>query len=229
MFTFGSMIVRIEKSWEVLLKKEFDKPYFEQLVNFVKSEYQNYPDQIFPKGNQIFRALDMCPVNDVKVVILGQDPYPTRGHAHGLCFSCDAHVKPLPKSLQNIFKELYDDLRIPEKLNGDLQSWAKQGVLLLNTVLTVREGQPESHANKGWEQFTDELLVQLSQYNENVVYLLWGSKAQRKKDLINNKANLILEAPHPSPLSVYRGFFGCKHFSQTNTYLKAKGKDPINW
>lgn len=223
------MIVRIEKSWEVLLKKEFDKPYFEQLVNFVKSEYQNYPNQIFPKGNQIFRALDMCPVNDVKVVILGQDPYPTRGHAHGLCFSCDAHVKPLPKSLQNIFKELYDDLSIPEKLNGDLQSWAEQGVLLLNTVLTVREGQPESHANKGWEQFTDELLVQLSQYNENVVYLLWGSKAQRKKGLINDKTNLILEAPHPSPLSVYRGFFGCKHFSQTNTYLKAKGKDPINW
>lgn len=229
MFNFESMIVRIEKSWKDLIGSEFEKPYFKDLVNFVKTEYQQFPNQIFPQGSQIFRALDLCPVDKVKVVILGQDPYPTKGHAHGLCFSCDSHVKPLPKSLQNIFKELYDDLGIPAKQHGDLQNWASQGVLLLNTVLTVREGQPESHANKGWERFTDELLYRLSLEHKNVVYMLWGSKAQRKIDLIDQSNNLILQAPHPSPLSVYRGFYGCKHFSQANAYLESSGKTCIQW
>jgi uracil-DNA glycosylase len=223
------MLVRIEKSWKELLHNEFEKPYFEKLSNFVKTEFSQYPNAIFPKGGQIFRALDLCPVENVKVVILGQDPYPTRGHAHGLCFSCDSNVKPLPKSLKNIYKEIEQDLGIIKGSDGDLQDWAKQGVLLLNTVLTVKEGLPDSHANKGWENFTDAILKGLNAERENVVYILWGSKAQKKSELLNHNNNLILKSPHPSPLSAYRGFFGCKHFSATNDYLKSHGKSPINW
>ncbi|GAB5416021.1 MAG: uracil-DNA glycosylase [Crocinitomicaceae bacterium] len=223
------MEVTIEFSWKKALQSEFSKRYFESLVAFVKSEYQKYPGAIFPHGNQIFRAFDSCPLDKVKVVILGQDPYPTKGHAHGLCFSCDAHVKPLPKSLHNIFKELKSDLDIDPRTSGDLNFWAEQGVLLLNATLTVREGQPESHAGKGWEIFTDAVINALNEQQSNVVYLLWGSKAQRKAENVDASKNLILKAPHPSPLSAYRGFFGCKHFSQCNEYLKQNGREVIQW
>jgi len=223
------MEVSIESSWKKVLEPEFSKPYFEHLVNFVKSEYQQYPGRIFPKGNQIFRAFDACPFEKVKVVILGQDPYPTRGHAHGLCFSCESDVRPLPKSLKNIYKELENDLGITPSDSGDLISWAQQGVLLLNATLTVREGQPESHAGKGWELFTDSVIHQLNAHKKNVVYLLWGSKAQRKAENVDPNINLVLRAPHPSPLSAHRGFFGSKHFSQCNDYLIKEGTQPIDW
>lgn len=223
------MEVAIESSWKKALEREFSKPYFEALVSFVKSEYLKHPGSIFPKGNQIFRAFDACPLDEVKVVILGQDPYPTRGHAHGLCFSCEAHVKPLPKSLNNIYKELKTDLDIDPKTSGDLNFWAEQGVLLLNATLTVREGQPESHAGKGWELFTDAVINTLNEQKSNVVYLLWGSKAQRKAENVNAQNNLVLKAPHPSPLSAHRGFFGSQHFSKCNAYLEAQGLQPIQW
>lgn len=223
------MDVAIESSWKSALENEFSKPYFESLVSFVKSEYQQHPNRIFPKGNQIFRAFDACPLDRVKVVILGQDPYPTRGHAHGLCFSCEADVRPLPKSLKNIYKELESDLGIPQSDSGDLNAWAKQGVLLLNATLTVREGQPESHAGKGWELFTDAVIHTLNERKSNVVYLLWGSKAQRKAENVDPNKNLVLRAPHPSPLSAHRGFFGSKHFSQCNEYLKKSGLGEISW
>lgn len=223
------MDVKINDSWKKKLSKEFGKMYFESLITFVKEEYQKYPNAIFPKGNQIFRAFDTCPFENVKVVILGQDPYPTKGHAHGLCFSTDQHVRPLPKSLNNIFKELKDDLGIEIRANGDLSDWAEQGVLLLNTVLTVQEGNADSHSGKGWELFTDAVINALNDNSENIVYILWGAKAQRKAENVNASKNLILKSPHPSPLSSYRGFFGCKHFSKTNEYLLEKGKESINW
>lgn len=224
------MEVKIEQSWKILLQSEFDKPYFEKLVSFVRSEYQSKPNQIFPAGNQIFRAFDECPLENVKVVILGQDPYPTRGHAHGLCFSAEPDVSPLPKSLKNIYKEISDDLGIEmSQRNGDLSHWARQGVLLLNATLTVREGIPESHSNRGWELFTDAVIQKLSEQKENVVYMLWGSKAIRKAEHVPRDKNMILTAPHPSPLSAYRGFFGCRHFSKANEYLTEKGKTPIKW
>lgn len=227
--TFVFMQVTIEPSWKKALGNEFSKPYFESLVDFVKSEYSKHPESVFPKGNQIFRAFDACPLDEVKVVILGQDPYPTKGHAHGLCFSCEPHVRPLPKSLKNIYKELQSDLGIEIPEDGDLNRWAEQGVFLLNASLTVREGQPESHAGKGWEIFTDAVIQTLNEQKSNVVYLLWGSKAQRKAENVDSKNNLILRAPHPSPLSAHRGFFGSKHFSQCNTYLEQNGLKPIEW
>lgn len=223
------MDVAIESSWKKALEDEFSKPYFENLVTFVKSEYQKYPGSVFPSGNQIFRAFDACPLSEVKVVILGQDPYPTKGHAHGLCFSCESHVRPLPKSLNNIYKELNSDLGIAIPESGDLNRWAEQGVFLLNASLTVREGQPESHAGKGWELFTDAVINVLNQQKSKVVYMLWGSKAQRKAENVDGAKNLILRAPHPSPLSAHRGFFGCKHFSQCNTYLQQNGMNLIQW
>ena len=223
------MDVSIESSWKNVLSKEFDKDYFGKLVDFVKTEYQNHPGRIFPKGKEIFRAFEACPFEQVKVVILGQDPYPTRGHAHGLCFSCEPDVRPLPKSLNNIYKELEQDLGIAPSQSGDLNHWAEQGVLLLNATLTVREGQPESHAGKGWELFTDAVINALNEHNSNVVYMLWGSKAQRKAENVNSGRNLILKAPHPSPLSAHRGFFGCGHFSKCNEYLKAYNLEPIRW
>lgn len=223
------MEVAIESSWKNVLSREFEKDYFINLVNFVKSEYAAHPGRIFPKGNQIFRAFDACSFDQVRVVILGQDPYPTRGHAHGLCFSCEPDVRPLPKSLNNIYKELNADLGISIPENGDLNRWAEQGVLLLNATLTVREGQPESHAGKGWELFTDAVINALNEHKTNVVYMLWGSKAQRKAENVNRNKNLILTAPHPSPLSAHRGFFGCKHFSQCNEYLRRSGLSEINW
>lgn len=223
------MEIKMEASWKKVLSEEFSKPYFQDLVNFVNEEYSKHPNAIFPKGNQIFRAFDACPFDEVKVVILGQDPYPTRGHAHGLCFSVEPEVKPLPKSLQNIYKELQSDTGLTPPSNGSLIHWAEQGVLLLNASLTVREGLPESHANKGWEKFTDAVIAKLAEQKEGLVYILWGSKAQRKAENVNPAKNLILSAPHPSPLSAHRGFFGSKPFSKTNDYLNQNKQAPISW
>jgi uracil-DNA glycosylase len=223
------MDVKIESSWKDLLKDEFDKDYFKSLTGFVKNEFAQFSGQIFPAGSQIFRAFDACPVDKVKVVILGQDPYPTKGHAHGLCFSVEPDVRPLPKSLKNIYAEIVDDLSIKPPEDGDLNRWAEQGVLLLNAVLTVREGIPDSHSGKGWELFTDAVIDKLNNTKSGIVYMLWGSKAQRKAENVTKHDNLILSSPHPSPLSAYRGFFGCKHFSKANAYLKSMGKTEINW
>lgn len=220
------MQVKIEKSWQEVLQVEFDKPYFESLVSFVKQEYAS--NTIFPPAGQIFNAFNTCPFNNVKVVILGQDPYHGPGQAHGLCFSVNDGIQ-FPPSLQNIFKEITSDLGIPAPKTGNLTRWAEQGVLLLNATLTVRASQAGSHQGKGWEEFTDAVIKTISEKAENVVFILWGSYAIKKKSLIDASKHCILTAPHPSPLSSYRGFFGCKHFSQTNTYLTSKGKTPIEW
>ncbi len=220
------MQVKIEKSWQEVLQTEFDKPYFENLVGFVKQEYAS--STIFPPAGQIFNAFNTCPFNNVKVVILGQDPYHGPGQAHGLCFSVNDGIQ-FPPSLQNIFKEITSDLGIPAPKTGNLTRWAEQGVLLLNATLTVRASQAGSHQGKGWEEFTDAVIKTISEKAENVVFILWGSYAIKKKTLINASKHCILTAPHPSPLSSYRGFFGCKHFSQTNTYLTSKGKTQIEW
>jgi len=219
----------IEPSWKQQLMSEFNQPYFESLESFVKQEYALHPNEVFPIGDQIFRAFDACPFENVKVVILGQDPYPTRGHAHGLCFSVEQNIHPLPRSLKNIYKELNNDLgnEIPE--NGDLVHWAEQGVLLLNSVLTVRKGCPDSHSKKGWELFTDAVIQCLNQNKTELVYILWGNKAQRKAENVNANNNLILMSAHPSPLSASRGFFGCGHFTKANNYLVSKNKTAINW
>lgn len=223
------MVVKLEESWNKALEKEITSPYFAKLIQFVEQEYSEKPGKIFPQEDQMFRALNLCPINKVKVVILGQDPYPTRGHAHGLCFSVEESVKPLPKSLNNIFKELESDLGIPFPANGSLVRWSEQGVLLLNAVLTVEEGKADSHSKRGWEQFTKAVIEVLNDHSEGIVYLLWGSKAQQKAELVNDKKNLVLKTAHPSPLSAYRGFFGSKPFSQTNKYLIDQGKMPIKW
>lgn len=220
------MEVKIEKSWKEVLQTEFDKPYFENLVGFVKQEYASHT--IFPPAGQIFNAFNTCPFNNVKVVILGQDPYHGPRQAHGLCFSVNDGIQ-FPPSLQNIFKEINSDLGIPMPKSGNLTRWAEQGVLLLNATLTVRASQAGSHQGRGWEEFTDAVIKIISEKAENVVFILWGSYAIKKKALIDASKHCILTAPHPSPLSSYRGFFGCKHFSQTNTYLASKGKTPIEW
>ncbi len=219
----------MEDSWKDVLKEEFEKEYFIRLVEFIKKEYSSKPGSVFPEGQHIFRAFNSCPFNKVKVVILGQDPYPTKGHAHGLCFSVEETVNPLPRSLQNIFKELFSDLGKPMATSGSLIHWAEQGVLLLNSVLTVEGGMPESHAGKGWEQFTDAVIQKLSSQKEGLVYMLWGSKAQQKAQFVNPQVNKVLKSVHPSPLSAHRGFFGCRHFSQANTYLVHNGEAPVNW
>jgi uracil-DNA glycosylase len=223
------MNLKLENSWQELLAAEMQKPYFKQLIEFIEQEYLNKQAKIFPPENQVFRAFNDCPIDKVKVVILGQDPYPTKGYAHGLCFSVEENVRPFPKSLNNIFKELESDLKIPFPENGSLVRWAKQGVLLLNTVLTVEEGKPESHAKIGWEKFTDATITLLNQHSDGIVYLLWGAKAQEKAALVDPMKNCILKSAHPSPLSAYRGFLGCKHFSQTNSYLVNQGKEKISW
>ena len=220
------MQVKIEKSWQEVLQTEFDKPYFENLVGFVKQEYAS--NTIFPPAGQIFNAFNTCPFNNVKVVILGQDPYHGPGQAHGLCFSVNDGIQ-FPPSLQNIFKEITSDLGIPAPKTGNLTRWAEQGVLLLNATLTVRASQAGSHQGKGWEEFTDAVIKTISEKTENVVFILWGSYAIKKKSLINASKHCILTAPHPSPLSSYRGFFGCKHFSKTNNILLGRGENPINW
>ncbi|MCQ2228015.1 MAG: uracil-DNA glycosylase [Bacteroidales bacterium] len=220
------MQVKIEPSWQQLLQPEFDSPYFEELTQFVRKEYQTA--QIFPPAKQIFSAFDHCPLNDVKVVILGQDPYHDIGQANGLCFSVNDGIRQ-PPSLVNIFKEIADDLGKPIPASGNLERWADQGVLLLNATLTVRAHQAASHQGRGWEQFTDSVIRHLAQARDNVVFMLWGSYAIRKTPLIDATRHCILTAPHPSPLSAYRGFFGCKHFSKANEYLIAHNQQPIEW
>ncbi len=220
------MEVRIAADWKELLQPEFDKPYFEELIRFVKAEYAT--QRIYPRGSNIFRAFDKCPFEKLKVVVIGQDPYHGPGQANGLCFSVAPGV-PFPPSLQNIFKEVADDTGTPVPASGDLDRWAEQGVLLLNSVLTVREHQAASHAGRGWETFTDAVVRTINERREGIVYMLWGSYAQRKGAIADPTRNCILKAVHPSPLSVYRGFFGCRHFSQANAYLAAHGQEPIRW
>lgn len=220
------MDVKIESSWKDLLKDEFTKPYFQQLTGFVKHEYASH--KIYPPGKLIFAAFDYCKLEDLKVVILGQDPYHGDGQANGLCFSVNDGIKS-PPSLVNIFKEIKSDLGKPIPSSGNLERWAKQGILLLNATLTVRANTPGSHQNKGWETFTDEVIEQISKAQEGIVFLLWGAYAQKKAALIDESKHLILMAPHPSPFSADRGFFGCKHFSKTNQYLTSKGKKEIDW
>jgi uracil-DNA glycosylase len=220
------MDVKIEPSWKKVLNQEFEKPYFKELAQFVKSEYQS--KAIYPKGENIFKAFDSCPFDQVKVVILGQDPYHGEGQAHGLAFSVPEGV-PFPPSLLNIFKELNRDLGLSIPPNGNLQRWAEQGVLLLNATLTVRAASAGSHQNKGWELFTDQVIEIIAKERERVVFMLWGSYAQKKGGVIDANQHLVLEAPHPSPLSAYRGFLGCGHFSLANNYLSQHQKVPINW
>ena len=220
------MEVRIEKSWKNALAGEFGKPYFESLVRFLHKE-KSEGKTIYPPGSQIFRAFELTPVENLKVVILGQDPYHGPGQAHGLSFSVSAGV-PAPPSLKNIFKEIESDLGVTMSGYPDLEKWARQGVLLLNAVLTVRAGAAASHSKIGWEEFTDAVIRYISDNCEGVVFLLWGNFARSKSALIDRSRHHVLEAAHPSPLA--RGaFFGCRHFSQTNTLLKADGKAPIDW
>jgi uracil-DNA glycosylase len=220
------MDVKIEESWKEQLKDEFEKGYFKQLTDFVRLEYQH--SRIFPPGQDIFNAFSHCPFNKVKVVILGQDPYHEPGQAHGLCFSVREGTS-IPPSLANIYKEIESDLGKTPPRNGDLTRWADQGILLLNATLTVRAHQAGSHQNKGWETFTDAVIHRLAEQKQQLVYILWGSYAQRKGAFINTSTNLVLKSAHPSPLSSYRGFFGSKHFSKTNDYLIATGQSPIEW
>jgi uracil-DNA glycosylase len=216
-------------SWKTILSEEIQKTYFKKLANKLKSTYADPNAKTFPLKTEIFNAFKLCDINTVKVIILGQDPYPTAGHAHGLSFSVSKHIKPFPKSLNNIFKALSMDLNQVPPEHGDLTHWASQGVLLLNSVLTVAEGKPDSHKGIGWEKFTDAVIKKLSNEKVHLVFLLWGAKAQAKKVLIDTKKHYVLMAPHPSPLSAYRGFFDCKHFSKTNEYLAKNRISMINW
>lgn len=220
------MDVTIAPSWKLHLSAEFRKPYFLQLIEFVKAEYRQ--SIVYPPGKEIFRAFDHCDFEQVKVVIIGQDPYHGHGQANGLCFSVREGVR-MPPSLLNIFKEIHQDLRRPIPPSGDLERWAMQGVLLLNATLTVRESTPGSHQNKGWETFTDAVIKTISDQKENLVFLLWGAYAQKKGEMIDRNKHLVLMSAHPSPFSADRGFFGCKHFSKTNAYLKSKGLVEIDW
>ncbi len=217
---------KIESEWLQVLQLEFEKPYFEELKSFLVEEKKLY--RIYPPGNRIFAAFDNTPFSKVKVVILGQDPYHGDGQAHGLCFSVPEGIA-LPPSLVNIYKELSTDLGIAIPESGNLEKWAKQGVLLVNATLTVRANQVGSHQRHGWEIFTDEVIRQLSDRRSGLVFILWGSYAQAKGALIDPSKHFILKAVHPSPLSVYRGFFGCRHFSKTNELLVTAGKEPIDW
>lgn len=221
------MNVQIEPSWKSILAEEFEKEYFHQLVKKVKTAYQT--QEIWPKGQDIFNAFNHCPFDQLKVVILGQDPYPTPGHAHGLCFSVHEKVKPLPKSLNNIFKEIKSDLNIDPPENGNLERWAKQGVFLLNTVLTVEAHNANAHRNFGWQEFTDTVIQKIASHKNGIIFILWGSQAHKKQELIDTSKHHILKSVHPSPLSAHRGFFGCKHFSKTNELLISQDKTPINW
>ena len=220
------MNVRIDESWRQVLQPEFDKPYFELLTDFVRHAYRT--TQCFPPAGQIFRAFDLCPFDKVRVVIIGQDPYHDFNQAHGLCFSVQDGV-PAPPSLVNIYKELQRDLGKPIPSTGNLTHWAEQGVLLLNATLTVEAHKAGSHQGKGWEELTDAAIPALNNQRDNVVFMLWGSYAQRKGQFIDRKRHLVLTAVHPSPLSAYRGFIGCGHFSQANHYLQQHGLNPIQW
>ena len=216
----------IQNDWLTPLSPEFKKPYYAGLYKKIREEYSK--QQIFPPADEIFTAFELTPLSEVKVVIIGQDPYHGEGQAHGLCFSVKPDIET-PPSLVNIYKELNTDLGCYIPNNGYLTKWAKQGVLLLNTVLTVRAHQANSHRGIGWEEFTDAAIRILNEQDRPIVYLLWGKPAQAKKNMLNNPKHLILEAPHPSPLSAYRGFFGCQHFSKTNEFLKENGLEPIDW
>ncbi len=216
----------LQNDWAEAVGEEFKKPYYASLYKFVKEEYG--ARTIYPPADDIFNAMHLTPLSQVKVLILGQDPYHNKGQAHGLCFSVRPEVE-IPPSLVNIYKELQDDLGCTIPNNGYLVKWAKQGVLMLNTVLTVRAHQAFSHQGQGWEQFTDAIIHAVNEQERPVVYMLWGKPAQSKIPMLNNPKHLILKAPHPSPLSAYRGFFGCRHFSQANDFLKANGAEPIDW
>ncbi|NLI37382.1 MAG: uracil-DNA glycosylase [Bacteroidales bacterium] len=220
------MDVKIESSWREHLKGEFDKDYFTHLTDFVRNEYHH--GIVYPPGPFIFNAFDLCPFDKVKVVIIGQDPYHGPGQAHGLCFSVNDGV-PFPPSLQNIFKEIKSDIGTEVPSSGNLTRWAQQGVLLLNSTLTVRAHQAASHAKHGWETFTDAVIRSLAEEREHLVFLLWGAYAQRKGEFIDRNKHLVLSSAHPSPLSAYNGFFGNKHFSTTNEYLIQHGETPIVW
>ncbi|MDE5997330.1 MAG: uracil-DNA glycosylase [Muribaculaceae bacterium] len=222
------MEVRIEEGWKRELRAEFEKPYFCNLTNVVRMEYADPQVIVYPPAGKIFAAFDNSPFADTKVVIIGQDPYHGPGQANGLSFSVNPGID-IPPSLRNIFKEINSDTGAPIPTNGDLTRWAKQGVLLLNATLTVRQHQPRSHANLGWSEFTDAAVRAINEHGENVVFMLWGSDAIRKGSIIDRRRHLVLTAPHPSPLSASRGFFGCRHFSQANAYLMAHGKNPIAW
>ena len=221
------MLVKIHPSWQQVLESEYEKPYFQELICFVKNEYAT--KRCFPLESEIFAALTHCPFDKVKVVIIGQDPYHGFGQANGLCFSVNDGIN-FPPSLINIFKEIQSDLGLPIPISGNLERWADQGVLLLNATLTVRESEAGSHQKKGWETFTDSVIQKISDEKENIVFLLWGGFAQKKGAKINRTKHNVLESGHPSPLSANRGFwFGNKHFSKTNAYLQSLGKETINW
>jgi uracil-DNA glycosylase len=218
--------VKIKASWKKALEPEFEKPYFTELTKFVHDEYKSAT--VYPPPKFIFNAFELCPFNTVRVVILGQDPYHGAGQAHGLCFSVPENVA-VPPSLQNIYKEIHGDIGLPIPQAGNLEHWSKQGVLLLNATLTVRASSPGSHQHKGWEEFTDAAIRALSEQKKHLIFILWGKYAQDKGAHIDTKKHLVLKAAHPSPFSAYHGFFGCKHFSKTNTYLQTHGEKPIDW
>ncbi len=220
------MPIKIDSSWESVLKDEFEKPYFKALTEFIKQEYST--KTVYPPGPLIFKAFNECPFDELKVVILGQDPYHTPGVANGLSFSANPDKK-VPPSLQNIYKELNADLGVPISTNPDLTKWAEQGVLLLNATLTVVKGQAGSHQGKGWEEFTNKVIEIISNKKENLVFILWGAYAQKKEVLIDSTKHFVIKSPHPSPFSAHNGFFGSKPFSKTNRYLSDKGLTPINW
>ena len=219
-------MVHFGNEWDEIMAGEFDLPYYKQLREFLKQEY--FTKEIYPDMNNIFNAMKHASYSDIKAVILGQDPYPEPGQAHGRCFSVQKGC-PIPPSLQNIYKELNADLGIPPAPHGELYKWADNGVLLLNTVLTVRRGQANSHKGKGWEIFTDDVIKKLNEREKPMVFLLWGANARSKKQFITNPNHLVLEAAHPSPLSAYNGFFGCRHFSKCNAFLEAHGIEPVDW
>ena len=219
-------MVHFGNEWDEIMAGEFDLPYYKQLREFLKQEY--FTKEIYPDMNNIFNAMKHASYSDIKAVILGQDPYHEPGQAHGLCFSVQKGC-PIPPSLQNIYKELNADLGIPPAPHGELYKWADNGVLLLNTVLTVRRGQANSHKGKGWEIFTDDVIKKLNEREKPMVFLLWGANARSKKQFITNPNHLGLEAAHPSPLSAYNGFFGCRHFSKCNAFLEAHGIEPVDW
>lgn len=219
-------MAQIDGDWKAALAAEFKKEYYQQLYAFVKEEYETHT--VYPPSGDIFNALHLTPLKDVKVLILGQDPYHEPGQAHGLCFSVKEGVQ-IPPSLVNIYRELHDDLGCPVPGHGNLEAWARQGVLLLNTLLTVRAHRAFSHKGKGWEQFTDAVIRAVNEEDRPVVFMLWGRPAQEKASMLTNPKHLVLKAPHPSPLSAYRGFFGCRHFSRCNEFLEAGGVAPVNW
>lgn len=220
------MDVQIEESWKQILSAEFEKDYFRQLTDFVRNEYRS--TTVYPPGKLIFNAFNLCPFEQVKVVIIGQDPYHGPGQAHGLCFSVNDNV-PFPPSLRNIFKEIQDDLGKPIPESGNLTRWAKQGVLLLNATLTVRAHQAGSHQRRDWEEFTDAAIRALAEQREHLVFILWGAYAQKKGAFIDRSRHLVLTSVHPSPLSAHNGFFGNRHFSRANEYLQQHGQTPIEW